>query len=162
MKRNLAAVSTLAIALAASSFALPQSTMAQERGQTAPSAPSGMTTPMPADAAGHAIPANKLIGADVTNAKREQVGSIDELLINKSGQVQGLVVSVGGFLGVGDRKVVLPWDGLSISRNGDQVVAVASATKDQLKAMPEYHPPKAKAASSAPMKAPAQSSSSMK
>ena len=151
MKRTITAASTLAIALAASSLAL-----AQEKGQTAPSAPAGMTTPMQADAAGHAIPANKLIGADVTNAKREQVGSIDELLIDKSGQVRGLVVSVGGFLGVGDRKVVLSWDDLAISRHDDQVVAVASATKDQLKAMPEYKTPKQAAAAS--MDKPAQSS----
>src|SRR3546814_5085303 len=111
MKRTLAVASTLAIALATSGLAA-----AQEKAQTAPSAPSGMTTPMTADAAGQAIPANKLVGADVTNTSNERVGSVNELLLNKSGQVQGLVVSVGGFLGVGDRKVVLPWDDLTISR----------------------------------------------
>jgi hypothetical protein len=153
MKRSLAVASTLALAFATSGLAL-----AQEKGQTAPSAPSGMTTPMSVDMAGHAIPANKLIGADVTNGAKEQVGSIDELLLDKSGQVKGLVVSVGGFLGVGDRKVVLPWDDMTISRNGDRVIAVASATKDELKAMPEYKPPKA--AASKPMDMPARSSSS--
>src|SRR3546814_11187726 len=95
-------------------------------------------------------PANKLVGADVTNTSNDRVVSVNELLLHKSGQVQGLVVSVGGFLGVGDRKVILPWDDLTISRNGDQVVAVASATKDQLKAMPEYQPPK-RSATTQPM-----------
>lgn len=137
MKRTFVAASTLAIAFAASGLAL-----AQEKGQTADSAPAGMTTPMTVDAAGQAIPSDKLIGADVTNPAHQRVGSVDELLLNRSGQVQGLVVSVGGFLGVGDRKVVLPWNGLTISREGDQVVAVASASKEQLKAMPEYKPPK--------------------
>ena len=138
MERISVIAPALAIALAASGFAA-----AQENGQTAPSAPSGMTPPMRADAAGQGIPANKLIGADVTNTANERVGSVNELLIDKSGQVQGLVVSVGGFLGVGDRKVVLPWNDMTISQNGNQVVAVASATKEQLKAMPEYQPPKA-------------------
>lgn len=138
MKRTFAAASALAIGLAASGYA-----MAQETGQTAPSAPSGMTTPMRAAAAGKGIPANKLIGADVTNMANERVGSVDELLLDKSGQVQGLVVSVGGFLGMGDRKVVLAWNDMTISQNGNQVVAVATATKDQLKALPEYQPPKA-------------------
>lgn len=153
MKRTLAVASTLAIALATSGLAV-----AQEKAQTAPSAPSGMTTPMTADAAGQAIPANKLVGADVTNTANERVGSVDELLLNTSGQVQGLVVSVGGFLGVGDRKVVLPWDDMTISRKGDQVVAVASASKDELKAMPEYQPPK-HAATTKPMASPMGTSS---
>jgi hypothetical protein len=46
------------------------------------------------------------------------------------------VVGVGGFLGMGEKQVALPWDALSITENGEKVAA--NVTKDQLKALPEF------------------------
>ena len=50
--------------------------------------------------------ASKVIGLNVYNDSNEKLGSISELLFDKSGNVKAAVIGVGGFLGVGERLVV--------------------------------------------------------
>lgn len=80
--------------------------------------------------------ASKIIGASVVNEKDETVGKIDDLMIDKSGGKQYAVISVGGFLGIGDHLVAAPYDSLRIS--ADNKITLPGATKDELKAMPEF------------------------
>jgi len=53
---------------------------------------------------------SKIPGVNVYNDKNENVGSINDLLMDKSGSVKAAVISVGGFLGVGARLVAVPYD----------------------------------------------------
>ena len=48
---------------------------------------------------------SKLIGLNVYNDKNEKLGDISEILLDKSGKVEGVVIGVGGFLGVGQRDI---------------------------------------------------------
>jgi hypothetical protein len=122
--------------------------------------------------------ASKLIGVNVYNDSNEKLGSIDELITNKQGKIDKVIIGVGGFLGVGQHEIAVNFDQLKFT---DQPVpsntastappastgsstapssspstvgaasttrttanewypdhAVMSATKDQLKAMPEF------------------------
>jgi sporulation protein YlmC with PRC-barrel domain len=54
--------------------------------------------------------ASKVAGLSVYNDNNENVGSINDLLMDKSGSVKAAVISVGGFLGVGARLVAVPYD----------------------------------------------------
>ena len=56
--------------------------------------------------------ASKLIGLNVYNDKNESVGEINELLLEASGKVAGVVIGVGGFLGIGERDILVPMDKL--------------------------------------------------
>jgi sporulation protein YlmC with PRC-barrel domain len=116
---------------------------------------------------------SKIVGLDVYNDNNESIGSINDLLTDKSGNIKGVVIGVGGVLGVGEHLVAVSFDQLKFS---DQPVAstttssntstshpasttttgsamssdssranpwypnhaVLNATKDQLKAMPEF------------------------
>jgi len=49
--------------------------------------------------------ASKLIGVNVYNDQDEKLGSISEILLDKSGKVDGVVVGVGGFLGMGQHDI---------------------------------------------------------
>jgi sporulation protein YlmC with PRC-barrel domain len=49
-----------------------------------------------------------LIGMDLFGANNEDMGEVDDVLINRNGQVVGLVLGVGGFLGIGETKVAVP------------------------------------------------------
>jgi sporulation protein YlmC with PRC-barrel domain len=53
---------------------------------------------------------SKVVGLNVYNDNNENVGSINDLLMDKSGNIKGAVISVGGFLGVGARLVAFPFD----------------------------------------------------
>jgi len=120
---------------------------------------------------------SKLIGLNVYNDSNESLGSINDLLTDKNGDIKGVVIGVGGFLGVGEHLVAVALDKVkfvdepiaytgaatapatggarpstSTTTTGAATTApaavkknpwypdhaVLSATKDQLKAMPEF------------------------
>jgi sporulation protein YlmC with PRC-barrel domain len=124
---------------------------------------------------------SKVVGLNVYNDNNESIGSINDLLTDKSGNIKAVVLGVGGFLGVGAHLVAVPFDkikfanepiaytGVAGSPNGPGSTgssrpasspvttgaatgsapasksnpwypdhAVFNATKDQLKAMPEF------------------------
>jgi uncharacterized protein YrrD len=81
---------------------------------------------------------NALIGATVRNESRESVGKIEDVYVDKNGAIKAVVVSVGGFLGVGSKDVAVKWSDLKFSRDDKSIVITTSWTKDSLKAMPDY------------------------
>jgi sporulation protein YlmC with PRC-barrel domain len=80
--------------------------------------------------------ASKLIGASVTNDKNENVGSIDDIIIDQK-RVLFAVLQVGGFLGIGKHLVAVPYESLQISDDGKKI-ALPGATKDELKNLAEF------------------------
>jgi sporulation protein YlmC with PRC-barrel domain len=124
--------------------------------------------------------ASKVVGVNVYNDSNEKLGSIDELIMNKDGKIDKVIIGVGGFLGVGQRDIAVNFDQLkftdqpvpsntastSTTSSGTKTTgsstapssttgttssssrttadewypdhAVMSATKDQLKSMPEF------------------------
>jgi len=55
---------------------------------------------------------SKLIGLDIYNEANEKIGNIQELILDKSGKVEHVVLGVGGFLGVGEHYVAVAFDKL--------------------------------------------------
>jgi sporulation protein YlmC with PRC-barrel domain len=116
--------------------------------------------------------ASKVVGLSVYNDSNESLGSINDLLMDKSGNIKAVVLGVGGFLGVGEHLVAVPLDKIKFvnepvaytgtagephSRPATSTTtgststttsskanpwypdhAVFNATKDELKAMPEF------------------------
>ncbi len=117
---------------------------------------------------------SKVVGLSVYNDNNESLGSINDLLTDKSGNIKAVVVGVGGFLGVGEHLVAVPFDKMKFvnepvaytgasnapgNRPASSTTtgaagtntapaskpnpwypdhAVYNATKDELKAMPEF------------------------
>ena len=80
-----------------------------------------------------------LDGADVYGVNDEDVGEIGELLLDDSGQVTSVVIEVGGFLGLGEKDVEIPFNRLSVLRAEDGDVRVyVDATEEELESLPEY------------------------
>ncbi|CCD99105.1 PRC-barrel domain-containing protein [Bradyrhizobium sp. STM 3809] len=59
--------------------------------------------------------ASKLVGVKVYNNNNENVGSIDDMLVDKSGNIKGVVIGVGGFLGMGEHLVAIAFDQVKFS-----------------------------------------------
>jgi hypothetical protein len=81
---------------------------------------------------------SEVVGLKIENGDKDNIGKIDEVLIDKSGKIGGVVVDVGGFLGVGAHTVRLDWKSLQFMQRDGTTVARVDASKDSLKAMPEY------------------------
>ena len=109
---------------------------------------------------------SKLIGLNVYNDQNEKIGDIKQLMVNKSGNVDLVVIGVGGFLGVGERDVAVKFAELKWSNEPARAAsnsnanrpatsgaadtssssgprtypdhAVFNANKDQLQSMPQF------------------------
>jgi sporulation protein YlmC with PRC-barrel domain len=68
---------------------------------------------------------SKVVGLNVYNNDNQNVGSINDLLTDKSGSIKAAVLSVGGFLGMGARYVAVPFDKLKFST--EPVVSASSS-----------------------------------
>jgi sporulation protein YlmC with PRC-barrel domain len=79
--------------------------------------------------------ASKIIDATVKNGRGEEVGDVDELIMSRSGKIKKVILSVGGFLGIGDRLVAVPFKSLQIREKGNIVYDV---TKQQLEKHPVF------------------------
>ena len=77
----------------------------------------------------------KIIGGDVVNEANEKIGKIDDLIVTDHDRVPFAIVSVGGFLGMGDRLIAVPFEAIDIS---DKQILLRGANKDVLKALPEF------------------------
>ena len=80
--------------------------------------------------------ATKLIGTRVYNAKDEKIGTLDDLVIDGD-SVRFAVLQVGGFLGIGGKLVVVPFDHLRVDETGDKIVFQAGS-KEQLMKLAGY------------------------
>lgn len=86
------------------------------------------------------LTADKLEGARVYGPNDEDVGEVDRLVLDNNGQVQRIVLDVGGFLGMGERQIaVTPYE-LNIVRteDGNEFRVYVDSNQANLKAQPEY------------------------
>jgi sporulation protein YlmC with PRC-barrel domain len=101
---------------------------------------SARTVEASAKSAGPIWKASELKGFNVNSTSGDKLGDIKDLAIDTNGHLCYAVVSVGGFLGMGDRLVAVPWPALKTSRDAsnDKRTILLSSTKDQLKAAPTF------------------------
>lgn len=97
--------------------------------------------------------ASKMSGVNVYNEANEKVGAISDVIVNSQGQVKGVVIEAGGFLGMGTHYVLIAMNSLKFANKAGKTTAgqtsdntkewypdraVLNVTKDQLKALPEF------------------------
>jgi sporulation protein YlmC with PRC-barrel domain len=75
---------------------------------------------------------------NVYDPKESKIGSIDDVLLDKSGKVTGLVVGVGGFLGAGEKDVIVPFTAVKAEKKDDKWYLTLDETKDDLKNAPGF------------------------
>ena len=87
------------------------------------------------------------VGTTVTNFYKQNVydpsdskiGDVDDMLIDKEGRVTALIIGVGGFLGMGEKNVAIPFSDIRASeKNNNKWYLVLNTTKDALKTAPGY------------------------
>ena len=128
------------IALIAASLALLASPVVAEKAETVGAAPAEAKF---STVAGNEMFSSKLKGLNVYNQKDESVGEIADIAI-KNNAVDALILSVGGFLGMGEHYVAVSPSSVSVKHDAknDKWMATMNTTKEALKAAPEFKYPK--------------------
>ncbi|WP_208297028.1 PRC-barrel domain-containing protein [Halospina denitrificans] len=83
--------------------------------------------------------ADELIGQSVKHRESgEEIGQIQDLVIGKDGNIAGVVLSTGSFLGLGGQKVGLAWDQLQQSQEENESVFYVDMDEETLRNAPEF------------------------
>jgi len=124
---------------AATLLSVPAMAQTATTTETKPTAAPATTTDTFVTAQPTDMLSSNLIGLNITNGQKEDVGEIKDLVVS-NGQLAGYIVSVGGFLGMGERYVVVAPSAIQINyaENDKKWTATMDATKDQLKTAPEF------------------------
>jgi hypothetical protein len=84
----------------------------------------------------------RLLGAKVLDKNNQAIGTIDDLILNASNEVDGVVMGIGGILGVGQKQVGVRMSALKVSTaDGKTTVTLPVATKEILAAVEAYQRP---------------------
>ena len=84
--------------------------------------------------------ASTLLGANVLSTEGEDVGEVNDVILSADGSVEGVVVGVGGFLGLGEKDVAVEFDAIEVQQDADTnaLSFVLDATEEELDAAPEF------------------------
>ena len=84
--------------------------------------------------------ASNLIGTNVYNLANENVGEVEDLIIDNGKTVKAVVISVGGFLGIGDHNIAVQPGSVILSEKSDgSARVVINTTKEDLKKAPAFN-----------------------
>ncbi|MDB5435287.1 MAG: hypothetical protein JWR47_1544 [Phenylobacterium sp.] len=78
--------------------------------------------------------ASQLIGRAVTNDRGQAIGKIDDLIIGRD-KVLFAIIGVGGFLGLGEHLIAVPYSSLAVT---SQHIVLAGATKEAVGKLPQF------------------------
>lgn len=91
-----------------------------------------------ASAPANGLHASDLMGVKVVTSGDEEVGEVNDLIINKDGQVVGVVIGVGGFLGMGEKDVAIGWDEVQKFGESKDLQLKIDQSRETLMAAPEF------------------------
>src|SRR5262245_21357721 len=123
------AVFAVAALAAATALAMPMLVLAQGPPQTV------QLTKVDVVKVATGYRASKVIGSSVVNENNDAVGKVDDIIIGEDGKSPFVVLSVGGFLAMGDKLVALPYQQLKATEGR---ILLPGATKDALKDLPAF------------------------
>ena len=81
-----------------------------------------------------------VLGREVRTSTDRDVGRIIDVLVNRNGRVEAVVIEFGGFLGIGTRKIAVDWYAIRFDAGDDRSVLPVDVTHSQLRIAPEYRP----------------------
>jgi len=87
-------------------------------------------------AEGDALHGEDLIGKQVVSSDGESIGTVKDILLEKDGSMRGVLLSSGGFLGIGEKQVGVRWDETSMSVTAEALETGLS--QEDIKNAPEY------------------------
>lgn len=67
-----------------------------------------------------------------------KIGDVDDVLIDKEGRVTAIIIGVGGFLGMGEKDVAVPFSSVRASEKNNKWYLVLNTNKEALKAAPGF------------------------
>ena len=84
------------------------------------------------------ILATDILGHAVYNTADESLGAAVNLIFSADGQIAGVIIGVGGFLGIGQKEVAIPFEAFTITVVDNEIRLVVDITREQVDAAADY------------------------
>jgi sporulation protein YlmC with PRC-barrel domain len=148
-ERSYASQAEADAALKASSICNQTTGQAPTRNQTA-QAPTPAPTPGTAtvgiggdtkimtDVPPNSMPVTNFYKQNVYDPGNNKIGEVDDVLLSADGKINALVIGVGGFLGIGEKHVIVPFTSVKADRKDNKWQLTMNSSKDDLKAAPGF------------------------
>jgi putative membrane protein len=140
LQEHLKTAQSLASSQSTQNEAKPPEQMAPEDTPSAPPAASStkdtteLGTKLPADA----ISISTYYNEDVYDTHDNKIGDVNDILLDKDGRLSTAIIGVGGFLGVGEKDVAVPFNALKVAEKEGDRYLVINATKEAFEKAPGY------------------------
>jgi sporulation protein YlmC with PRC-barrel domain len=155
MRNSFVAAAALSALLGATAMAQNDTTRNDTTTTNPTAMPPSMATPAPTPKPNLVMPSgtpnfinvnsdnmlsSNVVGLDIYNDQNNDIGKIHDIVFDNSKKTAGYILSVGGFLGMGTHYVAVDPDSVKVTFDVSNKVwrATMNATKDQLKAAPEF------------------------
>lgn len=107
-----------------------------------PNATGGATTGAPArlmtTLPPHAMAVSNWYDQNVYDQQDKKLGEIKDMLLDRGGKVEAVIVSVGGFLGIGEKDVAVPFDAVTPTQRENKFWLTMNVNKDELRSAPGF------------------------
>ena len=105
---------------------------------TTGAAPAGSNVQIMNDVPANTMTVTNYYKQAVYDPQNSRIGDVDDVLMSPDGRVSALVIGVGGFLGIGEKHVVVPFNVVKAENKDNKVTLVINSSKDELKAAPGF------------------------
>jgi sporulation protein YlmC with PRC-barrel domain len=131
--RNLVSAAAIVLAVSTAAFAQQPARMTAGATEVFMKAPTGTTV-------------TNFYKQNVYDPSDNKIGEVSDILIDKQGHITALMIGVGGFLGMGEKDIAVPFTALRASEKDNKWYLVLNTTKDALKTAPGFKYDKTKTA----------------
>jgi len=98
----------------------------------------GGDTKIMTDVPPNSMPVTNFYKQNVYDPSNNKIGDVDDVLVGADGKISALVIGVGGFLGIGEKHVIVPFTAVKADRKDNKWQLVMNSSKDELKAAPGF------------------------
>ena len=96
------------------------------------------STEMIGTLAGGALPISEYYKKSVYDTRETKIGDVNDILLDKNGKIEAVIIGVGGLLGIGEKNVAIPFSSLKVAEKNGSRYLVVETTKEALQAAPGY------------------------
>jgi len=98
----------------------------------------GGDTKIMTDVPPNSMPVTNYYKQNVYDPGNNKIGEVDDVLLGADGKISALVIGVGGFLGIGEKHVIVPFNAVKADRKDNKWQLMMNSSKDELKAAPGF------------------------
>jgi sporulation protein YlmC with PRC-barrel domain len=98
----------------------------------------GGDTKIMTDVPPNSMPITNFYKQNVYDQGNNKIGDVDDVLLGADGKINALVIGVGGFLGIGEKHVIVPFAAVKADRKDNKWQLVMNSSKDELKSAPGF------------------------